>query len=559
MVTREFHANPNLHKNPNVELIGDYSTSGNPSVQFHWSFKWRPPKPTEDKGGGWRTSCSFVEYDQRAHKLETLGSFAIWVQNTQRLQGSPNAISPRLDIGIPPRLRVTSNQSDISRFSELEATESKEQYIPPPSPNTEALSEETLTLVPTETSTVANTAVKVDVGLQRRDGDMLLDEGPLFRAKMKEFESRTGSMRQRWKKVLRKAEAALEAQSSCNDATQQLIEALKEASASNANAVQPAIDHYFDKIAREILMFERQNITHLQRYIIDPVTKLYNIDIKQAESKKEDFDRDTKEYYAYMSRYLGQRQDSLKDKKRLETDTKHQNKRRNYELRRFDYSSYMQDLHGGRKDQEVLSSLTRFADAQTKGYLATAKRIEFMLPQIEALNFEVKEADKEYQLQRTEREERRRALEMRLAPGESEVLTTQTHATASTTATSVKSSEVDGSIRLVGHSPGSRVSVSEPVSAITPSINGQLPVRRPSQALSSSPNQQALAAGAATGAAAVNQNKFKGIRDLEEKDYSTAATDASGKDNRREGLLWALSRPGSHADPKGLNKQAWHK
>lgn len=58
LVTREFHADPNLHKNANVELVGDYSTSGLPAVTFDWTWKWKPPKAMEDKGGGWRNSCS---------------------------------------------------------------------------------------------------------------------------------------------------------------------------------------------------------------------------------------------------------------------------------------------------------------------------------------------------------------------------------------------------------------------------------------------------------------------------------------------------------------------
>jgi len=58
LVTREFHADINLHKNANVQLVGDYSTGGSPSVSFEWSWKWRPPKPTEDRGGGWRNNCS---------------------------------------------------------------------------------------------------------------------------------------------------------------------------------------------------------------------------------------------------------------------------------------------------------------------------------------------------------------------------------------------------------------------------------------------------------------------------------------------------------------------
>jgi len=58
LVTREFHADPNLHKNSNVELVGDYSTEGSPSITFEWSWRWKPPKSAEDKGGGWRNSCS---------------------------------------------------------------------------------------------------------------------------------------------------------------------------------------------------------------------------------------------------------------------------------------------------------------------------------------------------------------------------------------------------------------------------------------------------------------------------------------------------------------------
>ena len=58
LVTREFHADPNFHKNPNVQLVGDYSTGGSSSVQLDWTWKWRPPKAIEDKGGGWRTTCS---------------------------------------------------------------------------------------------------------------------------------------------------------------------------------------------------------------------------------------------------------------------------------------------------------------------------------------------------------------------------------------------------------------------------------------------------------------------------------------------------------------------
>jgi Arf-GAP/SH3 domain/ANK repeat/PH domain-containing protein len=354
------------------------------------------------------------------------------------------------------------------------------------------------------------------------------------------------------KKVLRKAEAAHLAQLECNDAISGFMEALREASSSNANAVQPALDHYFDKIAREILRYEKQNAINLQRIIIDPLTKLYNHDIKQAEAKKRDFEEESKDYYAYVSRYLGQRQDSLKDKKREESDSKYQTKRRKFELKRFDYSSFMQDLHGGRKEQEVLSHLTKYADAQTRSYLQVAKRVEELLPQLEALSTEVKEADKEFQYQRTEREEKRRTLE------KSTVTYVEPDTVPSVTGIS-QSTTGNGNITYTSDSDlGRSDSTASQLRAAPPGSSG----------ISTSPNSGqnefsrspgSLTSGAAAVSSLGHNAKFKGIRDLEEKDYTQITSSEKNGTQRKEGLLWALSRPGSHVDPKGLNKQAWHK
>jgi Arf-GAP/SH3 domain/ANK repeat/PH domain-containing protein len=356
------------------------------------------------------------------------------------------------------------------------------------------------------------------------------------------MEQRTGSMRARWKRVLRRAEETQMAQANANDAVAGLISALRDASMSSANAVQPAMEHYFDKIAKEILLYERQNTLNLQKMIIEPIAKLYNVDIKQAESKKRDFEEESKEYYAYVSRYLGQRQDSLKEKKRAETDSKYQKKKRDFELKRFDYSSFMQDLHGGRKDQEVLSNLTRYAETQAQGYLATAKKIEDFLPQLEALILGVKEADKDYQLQRTEREEKRRALEKGNAYAEPDRAITQPAlATALQNGSGL-------------HRSGS-IHVHSAVTASTPAIATNVPAVAASAPVSALAEPSVGILSSSPGQA----SKFKGIRDLEERDYTAVGPGSNAGQQGKEGLVWAMSRPGSHADPKGLNKQAWHK
>ncbi|RMY76043.1 hypothetical protein D0862_13823 [Hortaea werneckii] len=547
LVVREFHSDPNLHKNPNVELVGDYSTGGSASVQFTWSWKWRPPKAVEDRGGGWRNSCSFAEYDQRAHRLNTLASFSFWVQNTQK-NLAPK--SPRLTVGdmnIPPRLRVPSAQSiesrvSVSNVSDSEGEGSYKDYKEPQSPMFEAIPEDGYNLVQSmtgQTNTTGGT-VKVDVATCRPGEDPSTNEdGPLFRATMRSLEQKTGHMRLRMKKVLRTAEAAEAAQQTCNQAVVDFTEALKAAAASNAKAVKPAVDHYFDKIAREILVYERQNANNLHKLIIEPISKLYNLEIKQADYKKREFDEESKEYYAYVGKYLGQRSESLKEKKQKQSDEKYQAKRRTFELKRFDYSSFMHDLHGGRKDQEVLSQLTKYADAQSRAYLTTAKKVEDMMPQLEALVAEVKAADQDFQLQRTEREEKRRILE------QSSKLMSQDGVVVPPGFTTVNSQQPGApehgrnmSVAAVG------LGLSQ-----SPPNTGNLTIQTAGHSMLTTP------ANAANVGAVSPASKFKGIRDLDDNQAAVV----NGGTQRKEGLLWSLSRPGSHVDPKGITKPGWHK
>ncbi|KAL2827294.1 hypothetical protein BJY01DRAFT_139353 [Aspergillus pseudoustus] len=538
LVTREFHANPNLQNNSNVQLVGDFSTGGSPSVQFDWNWKWKPPKGPEDKGGGWRNSCSFLDYDQRANRLNTLAYFSFWVQNTVRSVPSPQISSPNLEVHIPIRNRVPSSHSVLSHSSDADAT-SNTQIVPVTPPE------------PTEVSQPAPTSnapppVKVDLPHSRPGEDMsVVEDGPLFRATMKALEQKTGNMRSKIKKVLKKAEAAYQAQTACNEAVEAFLCALGEASTSNSNAIQPALDHYFEKVSRQILNYERLNALQLQRLVIEPLLKLYTNDIKQAEAKKKEFEEESRDYYAYVGRYLGQRQDSLKEKKRAESDSKYQAKRRNFELKRFDYSSFMQDLHGGRKEQEVLSHLTKFADTQAKSFLAAAKNVDDMVPQLDALIHEVSQADKEFQFQRTEREEKRRALEKSSNTYlEPDALTTSSAAST-----------------LVGSSSGNQKSEGDLGRA--DSTGSQLRSVASNNSSTSTQVAASTNASAPTSAmTAVNSNGMSFLYlplPLISPSVVNQGKLTSIGQQRKEGLLWALSRPGSHIDPKGINKQAWHK
>ncbi|KAB8336967.1 hypothetical protein FH972_021271 [Carpinus fangiana] len=540
LVTREFNADPNIHRNPNVDLVGDYTTGGKPVEQFEWSWKWRPPKKDEDKGGGWRNACS------RAHRLNTLVTFSFWVHSTSishqgnvftadllldtaPMLASPRFLAPRIELSGPPRPRVPSSQSIESRLSDSDTDMSTKDMREPPSPTIQAIPENEPIPEPPLAATSTNT-VKVDLMAQRSGEDMTLtDDGPVFRSTMKQLEGRTGSMKIRMKNVIERAKTARETQAACNVAVANFMKALREASASNSNAVQPALDHYFEKIAAEILQYEERNVDNLQTFIIDPLSKIYRNDIKQVDTRTETFEKESKDYYAYVSRYLGQRSSSLKEKHKVAEDDKYQSKRKTFELKRFDYSSFMQDLHGGRREQEVLSQLTRYADAQASEYLATGKKIEEMMPQLKVLRVEVNEVDKEYQLLRTGREEKRRALEKGdKVYGEPEN-------------TIANGSRPETEAGFHHNSVGSRYEGprSPPLRSIP---NDSLSTLPPVNNLSTSPAS---------------------TREPRKSEYLTneIAENPQTPQIKKEGLLWSLSRPGAHSsvDPRGLSKQQWHK
>jgi len=534
LLTREFEADPNLHKNANVELVGDFATDGSPSVQFEWSWKWKPPKQAEDKGGGWRNTCNFVEYDPRAHRLITLASFSFFVYNVSPYLSHPSSPSPPLLLSAPPKVRVVSAQSLASGISGADLDESSPLQLPP---------NDAGNVISIEIPTVRE-PIKVDVPCPRPGEDVSVsDDGPVFRATMKALEQKTGNMRSQMKRLIKKAEQVYVAQQAANDAFVGFMEGLKELSSTNANAVQPAIEHYFDKIAREILAFERQNTTNLQRIVIEPMTKLYQLDIKQAEAKKRDFEEESKDFYAYVSRYLNLKQDSVKAK---QSDSKYQSKRKTFELKRFDYSSFMQDLSGGRKEQEILSHLTKYADAQARCFLSTAKKVETLLPQLEALSTEVQEADKEYQYQKREREEKRRLLEKsNLSYGEPDPPTTSSGPGPMTISNGSNQAPSESGELGRADSTGSQLRATSSGNHVTSPTAGDL--SRSPGSLGSNP----------IGSPQQN-SKFRGIRDLEERDPSQMNSEKNGT-QRKEGLLWALNRPGGHVDPRALNKQGWHK
>jgi Arf-GAP/SH3 domain/ANK repeat/PH domain-containing protein len=166
------------------------------------------------------------------------------------------------------------------------------------------------------------------------------------------------------------------------------------------------------------------------------------------------------------------------------------------------------------------------------------------LPQLEVLSVEVQETDKEYQYQRREREERRRLLEKsQLSYVEPEQASLSSSAVPLAPSSNGHASNNSDTELGRADSTGSQLKVTAPTSAAAAAGGAASELSRSPGSL----GQSSLGSPA-------QATKFKGIRDLEERD-----TSQSNVTQRKEGLLWSLNRPGGHVDPRNLNKQGWHK
>ncbi|RGB42004.1 hypothetical protein C1646_684264 [Rhizophagus diaphanus] len=503
ILTVEFNDDPNLHKHPNVTLIGNYESDGMIKLEKEWTWEWLPPHNTDEIHRGWRNHCCFAEYDANDNNFTLLASFTFWVADIPRMLSHRASKSSESVDGIPffsgTSSLLPSSQSTPWSFRSVRPSSPDNVYLP----------------VPGMSSYTSGTASSVSSGGRRSSDDLMYqhepEDGPLFRATLTAYEKKTGSLKHHIKRVLKAASGSQEMLLECHKTEDIFLSTLKAAAAAHPQAFQPVLDSYLEEASKKIATSKLNLANQMSVLLIEPLRKLYENDIKVADSKKKEFEDESRDYYQFLSKYLSLKVDSAKEKKKLESDTKYQSKRKTFELKRFDYYAFMQDLHGGRKDQEILYHLTNFAEKQFAFFQQTALNIQSLKPGLDKLAVDVDEATKEIHLMRKEREERRRTLE--------------TRTTTVNPFTSENFGDIDSNI---GNSSNTSDNTSDNAENTAASPVG-------------SPN--------------IPQNKFKGIRDLEQHDSESA----SNAGRKKEGFLFATSRVTHHGTVDPISKTSWHK
>lgn len=212
-------------------------------------------------------------------------------------------------------------------------------------------------------------------------------------------------MRQRIKDILKKAEAMANLQHEYNFQRDRFEDAIVGlASESNTDALA-ALEKVFNAVRR----VQNANERDLYQILVRKLKRLYEVSVKTAEAKRKEFEDESREWYQLQGRYLS-RKDSLHAQKQLQKDNKFKTKQNDWDTKRQNYYYFLYDLHQGRIEQQVLNSVIEYVQSCFNTMENMAGQLDGIDGEVQSLTLGAKNAEKDFEVVRTGRQEARRAL-----------------------------------------------------------------------------------------------------------------------------------------------------
>jgi len=280
---------------------------------------------------------------------------------------------------------------------------------------------------------------------------------------------------------------------------------------------EPLLDLYLRPMTQNLGELSELFSQQTRDLFVQPLSA-YWTEIKKAEIQRKQFEEESKEYYNFLSKYMGMKQENAQ--KKMDADQKYEQRRRHFELKRMEYWAFLTEMRAGAsKDEWLTTQLANYLD----------KHCQYLMS-LGTVSTEMKLELKAATVVRTERRENKILRHARSLSHSLSVDAMDKNSTPPLLVNGFGGKEVQGyrSPSLEHRPPRARVMTgpSEVPGRYAPNLNN-----------SSAPS-------------------VTGFRDLDHQDIEAGIA----KGRRKEGFLFATSKPSSHnttvLDKSNIN---WHK
>ncbi|KAL1922083.1 uncharacterized protein VTP21DRAFT_10725 [Calcarisporiella thermophila] len=383
---------------------------------LEWSWKWDVHAESR------RNHCAFVQHLPGAGRYEVLASFDVWFTNppvsetcdasSLNTNGSPSSPydSSPLSNASPHSISMGPSQSSPNHLPCHRLSSPPDLSIIPSSfPGATAAPPSNTG--PSRSLSVSAAAPRhLERGREHDADQQEPEDGPLFRATLNQLEKKTATLRQQLKRVLKGADAFLAQGLAYREAEDAFLQALH-----GLPAAEPIMAAYLSDSFRALQEYRTNRLEQMQALLIDPLRNMYDKEVKTVETRKREFDEESREYYASLAKYLAIKNDKANLKKHAGSEARYQARRAKFELHRLRYYHFLQELENGRGEQEIRFHLLNYAEKHHQFYQQAALELQQLKQALDATRLQNKcEAQAAQQVSR-DREERRRALEKQIA------------------------------------------------------------------------------------------------------------------------------------------------
>ncbi|KAI8605696.1 hypothetical protein EDD21DRAFT_117877 [Dissophora ornata] len=518
---------------------------GDAHQRYSWIWNFPSRAHADDDLSCRKAVYAFLLRNPSCGSIEILSRFSFWIVDTHAAEQSAGSRISVSQISAPTANgRHLRHASTPERFDNRTSSHTKTASIQP--------SYASLPSLPDAAAGLAGSGVLADSPGSATGSSNLnpvpftqdTEDGPLFRATVSECENHIRDMKASTKRIIKAAQTVLETRRSFVASEEAFVKELE-----GFKPADPLVNSYLRPMSKNLADMSETLCNQMRSLLIEPLSQFYASEIKPTEAYRKSFEDESKEYYQFLSRYMAMKQEN--NRKKSEADAKYEKKRRHFEIKRFEYWCFLQDMRvGGSKSETILHHLTSYSEKHCKNLMDMASLAKGLNPGLAAIAADLSESQKRSAVVYKERQERKKELLEFYDEGLNSVPQLPVLAksgSSSVATTSYPSNNTDAPVEA-------NLDILTATPEVADNQNDGAAGADQKSASGSSPTQPEI------GSAQLNNNstsRFSGIRDLEHQDID--ASSALGQ--RKEGFLFATSRPSLHNNSAVLEKTSinWHK